>query len=196
MEVSSQNTVNLLEKLKAIPDVRRRQARLYPLNSVLAMLILAALNGQTSLRGMLVWAKAHWREIARPLGFKLGTDTPVYGTVWRILQLTSVDELEKVLGAWITVAEAEERETWSVDGKHLRGSKRRESELSALEVVTAAAQGIGMVLGQEVVKNQDEIAAVIALLERLPIEGKVVTGDAGMLTREVAQTILEKGGPI
>jgi len=196
MGVSTITTINLLAKLQEVPDVRRRQGRLYPLASVLGMLILAALNGESSLRGMLGWGERHWQELARPLGFKGGTSAPVYGTVWRILHLLPLAALESVLGAWLATGEVKDEAALALDGKQLRGSKRRESGLPALQVVTAAAQGLGVVLGQELAEHQDDVAALLALLERLPIQGKVVTLDAGLLTREVAQTILEKGGPI
>jgi len=196
MGVSTITTINLLAKLQEVPDVRRRQGRLYPLASVLGMLILAALNGESSLRGMLGWGERHWQELARPLGFKGGTSAPVYGTVWRILHLLPLAALESVLGAWLGTGEVKAEAALALDGKQLRGSKRRESGLPALQVVTAAAQGLGVVLGQELAEHQDDVAALLALLERLPIQGKVVTLDAGLLTREVAQTILEKGGPI
>ncbi len=41
----------LLEMLAEIPDPRGRQGRRYPIQGLLAALILAALNGQASLRG-------------------------------------------------------------------------------------------------------------------------------------------------
>jgi hypothetical protein len=195
MEVSTVTTINLLAKLQEVPDVRRREGRLYPLASVLGMLILAALNGESSLRGMLVWGTRHWGQFARRLGFKVGTDAPVYGTVWRILHLLPPSALESVLGAWVATSAVEDEGAVALDGKQLRGSKRRESELPALHVVTAAAQGLGVVLGQAFAEQQDDVTATLALLERIPIQGKVVTLDAGLLTRDVAQTILEKGGP-
>lgn len=46
------NPESLLGRLRALPDPRRRQGRRYPLASVLGLLILAALHGETSLRGM------------------------------------------------------------------------------------------------------------------------------------------------
>ncbi len=194
MEVSTGSTVNLLTKLQEVPDVRRREGQLYPLASVLGLLILAALNGESSLRGMLIWGACHWGQLSKRLGFKMGTGVPVYGTVWRILHLLPRSALESVLGAWVATTAVENEAAVALDGKQLRGSKRRGSGLPALQVVTAAAQGLGVVLGQALAEQQNDVAATLALLERLPIQGKVVTLDAGLLTREVAQTILEKGG--
>jgi hypothetical protein len=87
-------------------------------------------------------------------------------------------------------------EAVDMDGKYLRGSKRRGSKLPALQVVIAAAQGIGVVLGQAGEAEVNSITAAVELLQRLPLAGKVVTLDAGLLHREVTETILEKGGPI
>ena len=50
---------SLLEVLGSVPDPRGRQGRRYPIGSLLAVLILAAMNGESSLRGMWLWARAH-----------------------------------------------------------------------------------------------------------------------------------------
>ena len=68
--------------------------------------------------------------------------------MWTVLSKIPHAELETVLGAWATEAVLEATEAVDIDGKYLRGSKRCVSQLPALQVVTAAAQGIGVVLGQ------------------------------------------------
>ncbi len=195
MEDSRPTTVSLLARRQHVPDFRRRQGRMYPLASVLGLRILTALNGERSLRGMVEWGKRHGQQIAAPLGFTRAS-APVYGTVWRILRYLPLSVLEKVLGVWLTTEAVKREAAIAVDGKQLRGSKRRESELPALGVVTATAQGLGIVLGQALAEQQNNVEALLALLERLPLEGQVVTLDAELLTRDVAKTILEKGGPI
>ncbi len=68
--------------LKGIPDPRRRQGRIYPLEAVLTMLILAAVNGQKSLRGMWKWAQEHWQQIRSEVGTGWLLHPPEYGTLW------------------------------------------------------------------------------------------------------------------
>lgn len=51
---------SLLDHLGRIHDVRSRQGRRLPLGGVLGMLVLGALNGETSLRGMWMWGCKHW----------------------------------------------------------------------------------------------------------------------------------------
>ena len=55
---------SLLGILATLPDPRRRQGRMYPLASILGLLVLAALNGERSLRGMWMWGCTHWPQIA------------------------------------------------------------------------------------------------------------------------------------
>lgn len=116
--------------------------------------------------------------------------------VWEVLAAVSQEALESVLGAWHQATTSEELTMVDVDGKQLRGSKRKGRGLPAVHVVTAAAQGIGLVLGQATNAQLDDVAATVELLKRLPLGNRVITLDAGLLNREVAQTILEKGGPI
>ena len=44
--------MNVLQALKSIADPRKRQGRQYPFYGLLAILLLAAMHGERSLRGM------------------------------------------------------------------------------------------------------------------------------------------------
>ena len=65
-----------MESLAPVPDPRRRQGRLYPLASVLGLLILASVDGESSLRGMWLWGREHWLQFAPALGFETGSRAP------------------------------------------------------------------------------------------------------------------------
>lgn len=80
-----------------------------------------------------------------------------------------------------------------VDGKRLRGSKR--SGEGALAVLTMAGQELGKVLAQRLVEEENELAAALALLEEVPLEGSVVSAGAAMLKAPFVQKVVEKGGP-
>lgn len=45
----------VLEVLRKLPDPRGRQGRYYPLASLVGLLLLAALTGQSSLKGIVEW---------------------------------------------------------------------------------------------------------------------------------------------
>jgi hypothetical protein len=179
--------------LAEVPDPRRRQARVYPLSGLLGMLVLAALNGETSLRGMWIWGREHWERIKERLGMAQRQGAPQYGTVWNVLSRLPVGVLGAALRKWVQEVEVEV-EVVSVDGKVLRGSKRR-SGLAALEMMVAAAQGVGVVLDQAKIEEGDAVEAALRLLQGLSLEGKVVTLDAGLHHAGVAEAVLGKGGP-
>ena len=185
---------SLWELLQEIPDHRRREGRIYPLASILGLLIVAGVNGESSLRGKWLWGREHWRRLWEPLGFKPGSVAPQYGTLWTILDGLDVTGLEGVLRRWSAAHTVTETEAISIDGKYLRGSKRRGQP--ALQVVSALAQELGQFIGQGEAPDGDVVAAALDVLRGIPLEGKVVTMDAGLLQKSVAAVILEKGGPI
>lgn len=185
---------SLLGRLQQVGDARRREGKIYPLWSILGMLVLAGLNGQKSLRSMWLWCAKRWGKISRPLGFSGQRHAPSYGTVWYALRQLDLAKLEKETRAWSGQVRSEEKEGWSIDGKVLRGSRREDPNQAALQVVTMVAQTLKQVMGQERVENGDQVEATLRLLKAVPLAEKLVTLDAGLLHREVANTIVDQGG--
>ncbi len=184
---------SLLGHLRSLPDPRRRQARVYPLAGFIGMLVLAAAAGESSLRGMWVWAVERWEMIGDRLGFWDVGRPPALTTVWKVMQRVDVGQMESVLAKWSRQELGAVEGVIAIDGKTLRGSKRY-GEV-ALQVVTAAGQDLQRILAQSQVQAGDWVATALDLLGTLPLEGKVVTMDAGLLHRSVAQTVVKKGGP-
>ncbi len=185
---------SLLGRMKSVRDPRRREGRIYPLWSIMGMLVLAAINGQKTLRAMWLWSVAHWSGISRPLGFTGQGHPPSYGTVWYLLSQLDASSLQQVLGEWGQAISQDEQEGWSVDGKVLRGSRRVDPAEAALQVVTMAAQTVKTVVGEQSVQGGNQVAATVELLKAVPLDGKLVTADAGLLRKRVATTIIEQGG--
>ncbi len=83
----------------------------------------------------------------------------------------------------------------ALDGKTLRGIHGE--EMPGVHLVAAYAHQMGIVVEQEGAPGKGhELAAARAILERIPLRGLVVTGDALNTQRDVCQTIVEKGGTI
>jgi hypothetical protein len=185
---------SLLGHLQRVKDARRREGKIYPLGSMLGMLVLAAINGQKSLRSMWLWSAKRWGKISRPLGFTGQAHAPSYGAVWYALHQLDVAHLEQETQDWAGQVREQEPEGWSIDGKVLRGSRRDDPSQAALQVVTMVAQTLKQVMGQQNVVEGDQVEATLQLLKAVPLAGKLVTLDAGLLHREVANTIVEQGG--
>ena len=158
------------------------------------MLILGALHGEGSLRGMWMWGCKHWDSIRRPLGFVGNPDPPVYATVWYVVSALNGDALDETLQEWTASWSGERVRSLSIDGKVLRGSRRMNPEQPALQVLTAAGQELKVVLGQRGVCDSDLVAAAVELLKGMSLKGKLVTADAGLLYRPVVDTIMAGGG--
>ncbi len=180
---------SLMDRLCQVRDPRRREGRRYRLPGVLGMLILAAVHGEGSLRGMWLWGCAHWQEIAWDLVLWSAEGPPAYVTLWNLLG--AIDS--EALGEALCASGSRQEAGISVDGKVLRGSKR--VRRSALQVITAAGHRYRQVLAQRNVPEHELLDTVLALLHEMPLEGQIVSLDAGLLQRPVVKIIVEKGGP-
>jgi hypothetical protein len=153
------------------------------------MLTLAAVNGESTLRGMWKWAEQHWERIRDRLELEWAESPPQYGTLWNVMARVELRHVEEAVRRWLKDSLGE---AISVDAKSLRGSRR---ELPALSMVVAAGQKVQLVLAQEEVKGENVIEAALRLIQGLPLEGRVVTLDAGLNQREIADAIVKKGAP-
>lgn len=62
-------------------------------------------------------------------------------------------------------------------------------------MLAAFSTGLGAVIGDLVVEpDQNEIAAAMALLKQLPLDGAVITGDAIFTQREICRATRDGGG--
>src|SRR2546429_3944973 len=81
----------------------------------------------------------------------------------------------------------------ALDGKTLRGSKKHGAP--GMHLLSALAHHVGVTLAQHAVDDKtNEITAVEPLFCPLVLESRIVTMDALLTPRHVAQTIVDKGG--
>ncbi|MGC8839171.1 MAG: transposase family protein, partial [Anaerolineae bacterium] len=81
-----------------VPDPRGRRGRRFPLVGILAMLLLGALEGEGSLRGMWLRGRKYWAVLVRELAdLGLPIEPPALGTVWSLMQRIDAVALEEAL---------------------------------------------------------------------------------------------------
>jgi hypothetical protein len=182
---------SLLGCLAALPDPRRRQGRRYPLSALLGLVLLGMLHGHDSLRGGWVWARQHWSLLWRPLGGR-SPHFPAYNTVRNLLLALDADDVDRRLQPWLERFLNHPLGGISADGKVLRGSKR--DQLPALHVVSLVAHEGASILAQRLAPDGDEVAALLALLREVPLAGRTISMDAGLLTGAVTEVITEEEG--
>lgn len=182
---------SLLGRLGALPDPRQRKGRRYPLAPILGLVLLGMLHGRDSLRGAWVWAQQRWGLLWRPLGAR-SPHFPAYNTVRDVLAALSADDVDRRLRPWLEQFLDQPLGGISADGKVLRGSKRFDAP--ALHLVSLVAHECASVLAQREATGGDEVAALLVLLREVPLTGRTVTMDAGLLHAETTQTIrLQQG---
>lgn len=183
---------SLLAWLRRIPDPRRREGRRYGLAPLLGLVVLGALHGHDSLRGIWVWARYHWRDLWAPLGFG-SPHFPAYNTVRDLLARLDGDEVDRIVRMWLEQVVGHSIRGMSADGKVLRGSRR--ATLPGLAVVDVVGHELKAILAQaEVQAGEGELNTLLRLLREVPLRGRVVTLDAGLLSAEVTEVITQGGG--
>jgi len=144
-----------------------------------------------------LYAIAQWGEDqGSVVGAKLGftrKHTPCVATLHLVFSRLDRAAFEGVLAAWFQARGIPDGEAIAVDGKTLRGIHGE--ELPGVHLVAAYAHRSGVVTGQQASQGKgQELAAVTALLESLPLEGRVVTGDAQFTQRGLSEQVVKKGG--
>ena len=183
---------SLLARLRTLPDPRRRQGRRYPLAAMVGLMLLGAMHGETSVRGMWLWGCARWDALWEPLGFWTPQRPPTLTTVWGLLARLDTVALDRLLSAWSSGGVSDADRALSVDGKWLRGTRRADQR--ARKVVEVVSHQRAVVLGQREALHGDELAAALALLREVPLAQRVVTLDAGLLQRSALEVIVTRGG--
>lgn len=197
----------LVEALRAVAECRSRSGRRHPLVAVLATACAAMLCGARGYSAIADWGRDY--AAAHPdLGAALGfthQPLPCAATYFHVLRRLDRAQFEAVLGAWAeTVLAAtappaagggavEPGEGVAVDGKTLRGSRKQGAP--GVHLLSAVSHRLGLTLGQAGVDEKtNEIPVAPAVLAGLLLEGRVVTMDALLTQREIAQTIIAAGG--
>lgn len=189
---------SLMAVLAQMEDPRMARGKRHPLAAILALAVAATLCGAEGYGAIAEWGKNHGAPVARALGFTR-QKTPCAGTFHYLFRRLDRQTLERALSTWAQAVLS----TWpppkgtlealAIDGKTLRGSKKQ----GALNVhlLSVLSHRLGITLYQQAVPEKtNEIGALPELLAALLLEGRVVTVDALLCQRQIAQTIVEKGG--
>jgi len=188
----------LIEVFAAIPDFRKPRGKRHPLPAIFALACCAMLCGARSYSAIAEWGRNYGTRIAQALGFTHGT--PCAATLHTIFRHVNRDEFEAHLGTWadsvvgsLPAAPETPGTAVALDGKTLRGSKKQGAP--GTHLLSALAHQVGVTLAQHAVDDKtNEITAVETLLHHLVLEGRIVTMDALLTQRHVAQTIVDTGG--
>jgi hypothetical protein len=185
--------LSLIETLACVPDPRKPRGLRHPLTAILSLTAVAILAGMKSLEAIAQFGRDHGPSLAHALGFRRGK-TPAKSTLSELFRLLDVQAFQNALSGWLqTRGQPAGEPAIAVDGKTLKGSA--EGAIPGVHLLAAFAPAAAVVLGQlRVDAKTNEHKAALQLLGVLPLEGKVVTGDAMFTHRDVAEAIRRGGG--
>jgi hypothetical protein len=190
------NTTTLFEALSSIPDHRTRKGRRYPLAAILAITIAAMLSGANDLRAVFRWGRRLSPKALQALGIdKKRKKAPCHATYHYVFKELSLGNLTRALGCTVQMEDAPDDglNHIAIDGKRLRGS--RHGNNPGVHILHAFSTRLQAAVGSLVVPpDSGEVTEVLELLKTLPLEGVVVTGDAGFTYETVVDAIREAGG--
>lgn len=141
------------------------------------------------------WVQDAARDTFETLGVAAGR-RPSEPTIRRAFQRIDADVLDRVIGAWMwrRIGRVAGRRVIAVDGKTVRGARKRKSGHPAPHLVAALDHDTGTMLGQvQTPAKSNEIPALRDLLDNFPLEGVVVTADALHTQRDTAEHIIAQG---
>ena len=185
---ASYKTLACLRYLEDLPDPRQRGKVMYPLDEVLLLALLAVLAGAETFVDIARFGAKKLTLLRRFRPFLGGT--PSHDHLGDIFASLDAEHFQRCFVAWVAALTGAPAEVIAIDGKTSRRSKGANAPI---HMVSAFAARQRLVLGQvKVAEKSNEIIAIPKLLDRLAIEGAIVTIDAMGCQRDIAQKIIDK----
>jgi predicted transposase YbfD/YdcC len=189
----------LLVHFDALKDPRRHQHKVvYPLPLVLLIAISAALCGLKD------WgAAADFAEEKRDWLAKLWPfdgETPSADTLERVFSRLDAKAFRACFLKWMHAlaqirGDTDALKQLALDGKSIEGARDPRAPTVPLHLMHAYLTEHSVLLGMEPCAGAPgESQAALAILETLDLRGIVVTGDANLTTKAVADAVIERGG--
>jgi hypothetical protein len=177
-----------MEEIREAKDPRKARGIRHALGVVLGIAVCAVLCGARSYRAIGDWAKALREQDLSRFGSRRGT-VPSESTIRRLLQGIDAEEFDGRIGRWLLRRQVLAGKAVAMDGKTLRGS--RDAEQSAVHLLSAVIHKEGIVVAQRRVDTKtNEITQVQPLFDQINIEGAVVTADALLTQRAIAEYLV------
>ena len=183
---------SVYEGLCKLTDIRKPQGKLYHLETVLMIVVLAKLCGEDRPLGIAEWAKNRQEELVKLLCLSRAR-MPSHHTYRRILaHQVYAEEVERLVGEYNQGGE--HGEVYALDGKAVRGMRKKDEEGNEYLLSVYDVEQAKVMSQVEVGRKENEITKAPKALKMVEISQKVITGDALHTQRGLAAQILEAQG--
>ncbi len=188
----------LLEAVSKVADPRKARGKQHDWKVLLSITCAAIASDQKSVRAMSQWVQEHAEQLREQLQ-TCPARLPSASTLYRAIRAIDPTELERHLSLYTSSLEAQTQtqtqcrhEGMAIDGKQLRGARAHGRHTCLVSLVRHKS---AVVLQQQAVDTKsNEITAVPTLLQGRDLRGTVVTMDALLTQRSIAQQVLRQGG--
>jgi hypothetical protein len=154
--------------------------------------------GYRSYSAIAGWGRCYGQKLVRALGFTQDT-TPCAATLSHVLRKLDRTLGEATWGAWVDSlltalpSATGDLEAMAIAGKPLRGSRQRGAPAAPL--LSVLSHRLGLTRWQQAVADKtNEMPVLEAVAQGLIVEGRVITVDALLTQRAIAERILQGGG--
>lgn len=182
---------SVYEGLSKITDKRKARGKIYRLETILMIIVLAKLSGEDKPSGIADWGKHHGNEIVELMHLKKSR-MPSLNTYRRVLADGACqEEVERMVGKYNQPGD--HGDVYGLDGKAVRGM-RKKGEGSCYLLSVYDVQQRKVLAQVEVGRKENEISKVPKVLACVEISQKVVTGDAMHTQKALSAQIVRQGG--
>ncbi|MBE0696142.1 MAG: ISAs1 family transposase [Anaerolineaceae bacterium] len=187
---------SLYAYLERVSDPRKPKGVRYRLATLLLLMLLAKLAGQSHPTGMTEWLEHRQAGLLQLLKLQRHR-LPHHCTLRRVLADLEPEFFEQVISTYQKSRMGRlglQEMVISIDGKTLRGTIRK-GEGRGVHLLAAYLPSAGVVLMEVAVgSKENEIVAAPKVLKSLDLNGVIVIGDALHTQRKISAQIVEAGG--
>lgn len=183
---------SVYEGLSKLTDKRKAQGKLYRLETVLMIIVMAKLCGADTPAAITDWGKNHAAQIIEWLQLERPT-MPSYSTYWRIMaHQVYHDEIERLVATYNQ--RGAHGIVYALDGKALRGVRKKDEEGVPYLLSICDVEQVKVLSQAPVGRKENEISKASQVVKSTEISQKVVTGDALHTQKAISSQILAQGG--
>lgn len=188
----------VLAHFSQLEDPRSEINKLHPLESVVAISVMAVMCGCGGPTAIAEWADQKKDFLSKVLPLPNGI--PRKDVYRRVLSALKPEAFQACFFNWLELLRKKAAEatgvtqpTYAVDGKTLRRSHDKKKGLGALHSVSVWASEYGLSLGQVACDaKSNEITAIPVVLRLVDISGAIITIDAIGCQKEIAKEIVDQ----
>jgi len=172
---------SVYEGLSKITDKRKARGKIYRLETIMLIIVLAKMCGEDKPSGIAEWGKHHREELVKLMKLKK-PQMPSLNTYRRMLaDVVCQEEVERMVGKYNQ--QGKHGKVYGLDGKAVRGMRKKD-DVEQRKVLSQV----------EVGRKENEITRAPKALECVEISQKVVTGDAMHTQKALSAQIVRQGG--